>query len=132
MFLNVSPLDGSALKMQLHARGINLRYLGKIATLAANRGDLNHLFVRHFHLLFVHPFYLSSIHLLFMIDPFYLSSIHLLFMIDPFLQRLCISEMILRTTRRKLRKVLLNTPLHRTAAAIAHVLNCFLVSILSS
>ena len=118
MFLNVSPLDGSALKMQLHARGINLRYLGKIATLAANRGDLNHLFVRHFNLLFVHPFYLSLI--------------HLLFMIDPFLQRLCISEMILRTTRRKLRKVLLNTPLHRTAAAIAHVLNCFLVSILSS
>ena len=36
--------------------------------------------------------------------------------------------MILRTARRKFHKILVNTPLHRTAAAISHFLNCLLVN----
>ena len=41
--LQVSPLDGDSLRQALHSRGINLRYLGHIAELAARRSDLHHL-----------------------------------------------------------------------------------------
>ena len=41
--LSVTPLDGEALKQALHARGINMRYLGEVAKLAAKREDLQHL-----------------------------------------------------------------------------------------
>ncbi len=41
--LSVTPLDGEALRQALHARGINMRYLGEVAKLAAKREDLQHL-----------------------------------------------------------------------------------------
>ncbi len=41
--LSVTPLDGGALKQAMHARGINMRYLGEVAKLAAKREDLQHL-----------------------------------------------------------------------------------------
>ena len=44
--LTVTPTDGEALKAALHTRGINIRYLGFIAQIAAKREDLRHLMVR--------------------------------------------------------------------------------------
>ena len=44
--LAVTPIDGEALTMAMHARGINMRYLGEVAALAALREDLEHLRVR--------------------------------------------------------------------------------------
>ena len=44
--LTVTPTDGEALKAALHTRGINVRYLGFIAQIAAKREDLRHLMVR--------------------------------------------------------------------------------------
>lgn len=41
--LVVTPIDGDALTVAMHARGINMRYLGEVATLAALRPDLDHL-----------------------------------------------------------------------------------------
>lgn len=43
--LMVTPLDGDALTVALHSRGINMRYLGRLAKLAALRDDLHHLLV---------------------------------------------------------------------------------------
>lgn len=45
LFLNIMPLDGSGLRSQMHARGINMRYLGRVAAIAACREDLHHLHV---------------------------------------------------------------------------------------
>ena len=45
--LTVTPTEGESLTMAMHARGINMRYLGRIAALAALRDDLHHLRVRH-------------------------------------------------------------------------------------
>ena len=44
--LTVTPTDGESLKAALHTRGINIRYLGYIAQIAAKRDDLRHLMVR--------------------------------------------------------------------------------------
>ena len=44
--LTVTPTDGESLKAVLHTRGINVRYLGYIAQIAAKRDDLRHLMVR--------------------------------------------------------------------------------------
>ena len=41
--LTLVPTDGESLKTAMHARGINMRYLGRIATLASSREDLEHL-----------------------------------------------------------------------------------------
>ncbi len=41
--LMVTPIDGDALTVAMHARGINMRYLGEVAALAALREDLEHL-----------------------------------------------------------------------------------------
>lgn len=41
--LAVTPTDGEALGVAMHARGINMRYLGQIASLALLREDLHHL-----------------------------------------------------------------------------------------
>lgn len=43
--LIVTPTDGESLKASLHTRGINIRYLGYIAQIAAKREDLRHLMV---------------------------------------------------------------------------------------
>ena len=43
--LNVTPLDGASLCVLMHERGINMRYLGKVAMYAALREDLDHLTV---------------------------------------------------------------------------------------
>ena len=39
-------MDGESLKQAMHNRGINMRYLGNVAELAAKRDDLKHLLVR--------------------------------------------------------------------------------------
>ena len=44
--LTVTPTDGDSLKASLHSRGINIRYLGYIAQIAAKRGDLRHILVK--------------------------------------------------------------------------------------
>ena len=41
--LVVTPMDGEGLTSAMHARGINMRYLGQVATLASLRDDLKHL-----------------------------------------------------------------------------------------
>lgn len=41
--LSVTPLDGATLQQAMHARGINMRYLGGVAKVAAKREDLQHL-----------------------------------------------------------------------------------------
>ena len=41
--LTLVPTDGESLKTAMHARGINIRYLGRIATFASSREDLEHL-----------------------------------------------------------------------------------------
>jgi protein TIF31 len=41
--LVVTPMDGEALSAAMHARGINMRYLGRIAALASLRDDLHHI-----------------------------------------------------------------------------------------
>lgn len=44
--LAVTPTDGESLSTSMHARGINMRYLGQVANLATLREDLQHLKVR--------------------------------------------------------------------------------------
>ena len=41
------PLDGAAMKSQMHSRGINMRYLGRIALSSSSRQDLEHIHVRN-------------------------------------------------------------------------------------
>jgi len=43
--LAVAPLDGEGLTQAMHTRGINVRYLGRIAQLSALREDLQHILV---------------------------------------------------------------------------------------
>eukprot|EP00794_Sanderia_malayensis_P014402 gene14402-15902_t len=42
--LSLVPLDGIALTEAMHARGVNMRYLGKIAFLCSLRNDLEHIY----------------------------------------------------------------------------------------
>ncbi|XP_074637547.1 clustered mitochondria protein homolog [Acropora palmata] len=42
--LSMTPLDGSQLTDIMHNRGINMRYLGKLATLLSMREDLEHVY----------------------------------------------------------------------------------------
>ena len=44
--LTVTPTDGESLTAAMHTRGINMRYLGQVASLASLRDDLQHLKVR--------------------------------------------------------------------------------------
>ena len=41
--LVVTPRDGEGLTAAMHARGINMRYLGQVANLASLREDLSHI-----------------------------------------------------------------------------------------
>ena len=41
--LVATPVDGDSLKQVLHERGINMRYLGKVAEVASPRDDLDHI-----------------------------------------------------------------------------------------
>lgn len=43
--LTVTPTDGESLTVAMHAKGINMRYLGQVAILAGLRDDLQHLMV---------------------------------------------------------------------------------------
>ena len=43
--LSLVPTDGESLKVAMHSRGINMRYLGRVAKLASSRYDLDHLTV---------------------------------------------------------------------------------------
>ncbi|PFX18364.1 Clustered mitochondria protein-like [Stylophora pistillata] len=42
--LSQTPLDGSQLSEIMHSRGINMRYLGKVASILALRADLEHVY----------------------------------------------------------------------------------------
>ncbi|KAI8074519.1 clustered mitochondria-domain-containing protein [Gongronella butleri] len=80
----ISPLDGDALTKAMHRRGINMRYLGKLANLVALSNDKR-----------IHHIY-----------------------------DLAIQEMIVRASKRLLRKYLAECALEETRACIAHYFNC--------
>ena len=44
--LSCTPIDGVALTEIMHARGINMRYLGKVASLCTKRDNLDYVYVR--------------------------------------------------------------------------------------
>ena len=50
--LNLSPIDGIALTEVMHSRGINMRYLGKVAAVCSERDNLDHVYVSLCHLMF--------------------------------------------------------------------------------
>jgi len=43
--LSSTPIDGIALTEMMHARGINMRYLGKIAHVCSKRRNLDYIYV---------------------------------------------------------------------------------------
>lgn len=79
--LVVTPMDGEALTSAMHARGINMRYLGQVATLASLRDDLKHLKVGGASAYGGRGLLLC-------------------------LQRLCLSEMVGRLAKRRMRRLL--------------------------
>lgn len=82
----ISPLDGDALTKAMHRRGINMRYLGKLAELISLSKDKR---IEHIH-------------------------------------QLAIQEMIVRASKRLLRKYLVNCPVEETNLCIAHFFNCLI------
>ncbi|ORX96873.1 hypothetical protein K493DRAFT_324366 [Basidiobolus meristosporus CBS 931.73] len=82
----VSPIDGNALSKTMHKRGINMRYLGRIATLAGS-----------------------------------IQNARLVQITD-----LTIQEMIIRASKRLLRRYLQELPQIYIADCIAHFFNCLL------
>ncbi|KAI7871224.1 clustered mitochondria-domain-containing protein [Spinellus fusiger] len=88
----ISPLDGDALTKAMHRRGINMRYLGKVAELIALSADKR---------------------------------------IDHFLS-LAVQEMVVRCSKRLLRKYLFACSVEETGACVSHYLNCFLGAQLNS
>ncbi|KAI7900383.1 clustered mitochondria-domain-containing protein [Cokeromyces recurvatus] len=84
----VTPLDGDALTKTMHRRGINMRYLGKLAELVSVNKDKR---------------------------------------ID-YIHKLIIQEMIVRVSKRLLRKYLSKCSPEETSLCISHFLNCLLGS----
>lgn len=84
--LLVTPMDGEGLAQAMHTRGINMRYLGRIAQLSALREDLHHIFVSFQKVEFEGVGELTCMHVT--------------------RQRLCLSEMTMRLAKRKLRSLL--------------------------
>ncbi|KAI9497198.1 clustered mitochondria-domain-containing protein [Zychaea mexicana] len=80
----ISPLDGDALTKAMHRRGINMRYLGKIAELVSISKDKR---IEH-------------------------------------IQQLAVQEMVVRSCKRMLRKLLNESPLEQITACVSHFLNC--------
>ncbi|KAG0166155.1 Intracellular distribution of mitochondria [Apophysomyces sp. BC1034] len=80
----ISPLDGDALTKAMQRRGINMRYLGKIAQLVALSEDkrINHI------------------------------------------QQLAIQEMVVRSSKRILRKFLFGCTLEESSLCLSHYFNC--------
>lgn len=85
---SISPLDGDALTKAMHRRGINMRYLGKLAELIAISKDKR---IEH-------------------------------------VRQLAIQEMIVRASKRLLRKYLSNCPVEQISPCISHFFNCLLGS----
>ncbi|KAI8636869.1 clustered mitochondria-domain-containing protein [Parasitella parasitica] len=83
---SISPLDGDALTKAMHRRGINMRYLGKLAELIAISKDKR---IEH-------------------------------------VRQLSIQEMIVRASKRLLRKYLSKCPVEQASLCISHFLNCLL------
>ncbi|OBZ85999.1 Clustered mitochondria [Choanephora cucurbitarum] len=84
----ISPLDGDALTRAMHRRGINMRYLGKLAELISLSKDQR---IEH-------------------------------------VRQLAIQEMIVRASKRLLRKYLTKCTAEETSLCITHFLNCLLGS----
>lgn len=82
----ISPLDGDALTKAMHRRGINMRYLGKLAELVSISKDKR---IEH-------------------------------------IQKLAVQEMIVRVSKRLLRKYLVDCAVEETSLCISHFLNCLL------
>ncbi|KAG2213982.1 hypothetical protein INT47_001252 [Mucor saturninus] len=82
----ISPLDGDALTKAMHRRGINMRYLGKLAQLVSLSKDKR---IEHIH-------------------------------------QLAVQEMIVRASKRLLRKYLVACPVEESSLCIAHFLNCLI------
>lgn len=45
--LSCTPLDGVAVTEIMHARGINMRYLGKVASLCSKKDNLDYVYVNN-------------------------------------------------------------------------------------
>ncbi|RCI02054.1 Intracellular distribution of mitochondria, partial [Rhizopus stolonifer] len=84
----ISPLDGDALTRAMHRRGINMRYLGKLAELISLSKDKR---IEH-------------------------------------VRKLAIQEMIIRASKRLLRKYLANCSSEEVGLCISHFFNCLLAS----
>ncbi|KAI8337160.1 clustered mitochondria-domain-containing protein [Chlamydoabsidia padenii] len=82
----ISPLDGDALTKAMHRRGINMRYLGKLAKLVSLNEDKR---IRH-------------------------------------IQALAVQEMIVRASKRLLRKYTATLDLETSRLCLSHYLNCLL------
>ena len=106
--LSVTPMDGEALCAAMHARGINMRYLGQVATLATLRDDLHHIKVGG---------RCEGVGLVCMV---------ICWCVSPPLQCLCFSEMVLRLAKRRLRKLL------QESKSVANLLLLFFTSSLLS
>jgi protein TIF31 len=82
----ISPLDGDALTKAMHRRGINMRYLGKLAKLVSLNEDKR---IRH-------------------------------------IQALAVQEMVVRASKRLLRKYTATLDLETSRLCLSHYLNCLL------
>ncbi|CAO3579582.1 unnamed protein product [Absidia cylindrospora] len=82
----ISPLDGDALTKAMHRRGINMRYLGKLAKLVSVSEDKR---IHHIH-------------------------------------ALAVQEMIVRISKRLLRKYTATLDLEESRLCVSHYLNCLL------
>ncbi|ORX48226.1 hypothetical protein DM01DRAFT_1376834 [Hesseltinella vesiculosa] len=82
----ISPLDGDALTKAMHRRGINMRYLGKLADLVSLSQDKR---IQHIY-------------------------------------DLAVQEMVVRASKRLLRKYLASCTLEESRSCIAHYFNCLL------
>ncbi|KAI8359983.1 clustered mitochondria-domain-containing protein [Blakeslea trispora] len=88
----ISPLDGDALTRAMHRRGINMRYLGKLAELISLSKDQR---IEH-------------------------------------VRQLAVQEMIVRASKRLLRKYLTKCTAEESSMCIAHFFNCLLGSTFNS
>ncbi|WFD33129.1 Intracellular distribution of mitochondria [Malassezia sp. CBS 17886] len=98
----VSAVDGFALTQQMHARGINMRYLGRIANLSQASESAR-----------LDPAVMSKV------GPGYEA------LLRSF-RRVVVQEMIVRAAKHRLRAYLRSAGPSETAALVAHVLNCLL------
>ena len=100
-------MDGQTLSEALHSRGINIRYLGKIAELLASSKTLEYLYVSEFKDISNENLFIFSF------------------------QSIVISELICRGAKHVFTNYIQGIEMMSLAPAISHFLNCFFSSCLS-